>query len=48
MELLDDVKVDADERTRVEEWREDTREAKAPKFLDAVDDNIMVQGSLCL
>jgi len=42
---LDDASVEADARKRVEDCREDftAREAKAPKFLEATEDeNIMV------
>lgn len=42
---LDDASVDADARRTVDDWRDDltAREAKAPKFLEAIEDeNIMV------
>lgn len=48
---FDDTRVDAEARRIVEELRvEDaaTREAKAPRFLDATEDDIMVQEVLAL
>ena len=39
---LDDTSVEADERIRVEEFRVDTREAKAAMFLDAVDEKVIM------
>ena len=44
--LVDDT-VEADERTRVEECRDDAREARAPIFLHAVEANMVYYLGLC-
>lgn len=39
---LDDTNVEAAERSRVDECREDAREANAPIFLAAVDEKVIM------